>query len=166
MTPDVQRLRDELRAREPDGEIRIVRAPGRVNLIGEHTDYNRGRVLPCAIDLEIAVAFVQTDDRRVELTRLDSGERSGFDLDAVPSARGEWIDHIAGTAWSLASSGVELRGLRGDRRHAADLGGVSPPPPPWRSPLPGRSPSRRPRPLELARIAQRVENDSSAFGPG
>ena len=158
MTPDAQRLREELRAREPDGAIEIVRAPGRVNLIGEHTDYNGGWVLPCAIDLEIAIAFVETDDRRVELTRLDSGERSGFDLDAIPSARGEWIDHVAGMAWSLASSGVELRGLRGvigatlpisaglsssaalEIAAAWALGAATPP-------------------IELARIAQRVEND-------
>ena len=48
-------------------EIVVVRAPGRVNLIGEHTDYNMGFVLPAAIDLELRIAYLPTDDRRVEL---------------------------------------------------------------------------------------------------
>ena len=64
-------------ARDRRDEVVVVRAPGRVNLIGEHTDYNEGFVLPAAIDLEIRIAYVPTADRRVELTRLDDGERDG-----------------------------------------------------------------------------------------
>jgi galactokinase len=98
-----------------DGEIRIVRAPGRVNLIGEHTDYNLGYVMPAAIDLEIRIASLASDDRTVELERLETGERLGFALDAVGPghATGQWIDYVAGMAWSLGERGVPLRGCRG-----------------------------------------------------
>ncbi len=94
-------------------EVRVVRAPGRVNLIGEHTDYNQGFVLPSAIDLEIRIAYVPTADRRVELVRLDSGEHDGFDLDEPRPRAGTWLDYVAGTAWALAEAGLPLTGLRG-----------------------------------------------------
>jgi galactokinase len=98
-------------ARRP--EIRVVRAPGRVNLIGEHTDYNQGLVLPAAIDLEIRIAYIPTDDRRVELTRFEGRERDGFDLDALPPKAGRWLDYVVGTAWALDEAGLALTGLRG-----------------------------------------------------
>jgi len=94
-------------------DIRVVRAPGRVNLIGEHTDYNDGFVLPAAIDLEIRIAYLPTAERRVELVRLDSGERDGFDLDAPRPKAGGWLDYVAGTAWALGEAGLPLTGLRG-----------------------------------------------------
>ncbi len=90
-----------------------MRAPGRVNLIGEHTDYNEGFVLPAAIDLEIRIAYLPTDDRRVELVRLDGGERDGFDLDDPRPKAGTWLDYVVGTAWALDEAGLPLTGLRG-----------------------------------------------------
>src|SRR6185436_11642084 len=86
---DPDRLRRRLReidsvARSaPDDALEVIRAPGRVNLIGEHTDYNDGFVMPAAIGLEIRLAVAPTDERRVVVTLDDTGEVAGFDLDAV-----------------------------------------------------------------------------------
>src|SRR4051794_3739535 len=95
------------------GAARVVRAPGRVNLIGEHTDYNLGFVLPVAIDLGITIALVPTDDRRVEITLTATDETEGFELDATGPKRSSWIDYPAGTAWALGDAGLPLRGFRG-----------------------------------------------------
>ncbi|MDQ3880659.1 MAG: galactokinase, partial [Chloroflexota bacterium] len=93
--------------------IRIARAPGRVNLIGEHTDYNEGLVMPAAIDLETWIASVPSDDRSVEITLLADGDRQRFELDVRGTARDSWIDYVAGTAWALGERRVPLRGIRG-----------------------------------------------------
>lgn len=119
--PRVARLRRMLfEAWGPtDDPVIVARAPGRVNLIGEHTDYNEGLVLPAAIDLDTCIAFHPRTDRRVELHSLAFGETRAFDLNEIKKARvpgstpTTWIDYVAGTAWALAGAGVELRGLRG-----------------------------------------------------
>ena len=115
---DPAALRAALEGVEPAAKadpesVRIVHAPGRVNLIGEHTDYNLGFVLPVAISLGITIALVPTTDRRVELTLGETGERGGFDLDRIGERTGGWIDYVAGTAWSLQEAGARLSGFRG-----------------------------------------------------
>jgi galactokinase len=109
-------LRQRLRAAFPSvdaARVRVVRAPGRVNLIGEHTDYNDGFVLPAAIGLETVIAFVRTGDRRVELVLDASGARAGFELDEIGPPVGDWIDYVAGTAVELEQAGATIGGLRG-----------------------------------------------------
>jgi galactokinase len=116
MDPGV--LADALRRLDPrfargTSAVRVVHAPGRVNLIGEHTDYNEGYVLPIAIDRGISMALVPTDDGVVTVTLLESGETASFRLDSIGPRTGTWIDYVAGTAWAMATAGLAVRGFRG-----------------------------------------------------
>ena len=116
---DPDRLRDRLRAIDPAAasapahSILVVRAPGRVNLIGEHTDYNDGLAMPAAIGLEIRLAILATDDRRVTITLDETGEIGTFDLDAIGPRTGTWIDYVAGIAWALTDARRPVTGFRG-----------------------------------------------------
>ncbi len=81
-----------------EGEPRIFRAPGRINLIGEHTDYNDGFVLPAAIDLQTVVACAARDDRKFAVYALDKDEYSEFDLEWLPQRElYTWHAYVKGT---------------------------------------------------------------------
>ena len=87
----------------------LIRAPGRVNLIGEHTDYNDGFVLPCAIDFATHVAIAPNGSRSVRVYAADYGERDEFSLDTpiAPSDK-QWANYIRGVIWALAEHGFRL----------------------------------------------------------
>lgn len=94
-----------------DKAPRLFRAPGRVNLIGEHTDYNDGFVLPMAIDRETCVAARARPDRLIHIFSLNLGEHVEFDLDRPGEReRGIWLDYIEGVARALERRGVRLGG--------------------------------------------------------
>ena len=98
------------------GPVQLVRAPGRVNLIGEHTDYNEGLALPAAIDREIWIAFEPWDRGEVELTSAGFGETRSLSFEGLsPETRGarSWIDYVAATAWAMRDAGLPIRGFRG-----------------------------------------------------
>ena len=89
----------------------IYRAPGRVNLIGEHTDYNDGFVMPAALDLYTYVAVSPRSDRRLRVYSENLGEKCDLDLDSIrPGKSGHWSDYVRGVAGVLESSGYRLRG--------------------------------------------------------
>jgi galactokinase len=93
------------------GEARVFRAPGRVNLIGEHTDYNDGMVMPAAVDLYTRVAIAPRADRRIAIRSDDFSESREFDLDdrnARPSAH--WSDYCRGVAIEIERAGYRLSG--------------------------------------------------------
>jgi galactokinase len=90
----------------------LVRSPGRVNLIGEHTDYNNGWVLPMAIDRSIWVALSSRTDDRVMVHSLDFPSPADITLSKIVHEKG-WTDYIRGMAWALQDAGFDLRGWQG-----------------------------------------------------
>jgi len=93
------------------GRPTIYRAPGRVNLIGEHTDYNDGFVMPAALDLYTYVAVRPRSDRRLRVYSENLHEMRDFELDSIRCGRtGHWSDYVRGVAGVLESSGYKLRG--------------------------------------------------------
>ena len=91
----------------------LVRVPGRVNLIGEHTDYSDGFVLPMAIDRAVWIAMEPTGDGRVAIRSTDFGESAEFSLADFHKQGAGWIEYVKGTAWSLQQAGCRLTGFRG-----------------------------------------------------
>ena len=108
----LERLCHEFERRHGRPPLRAVRAPGRVNLIGEHTDYNDGLVLPCAIDRDTIVAAAPRDDARVRVFSVDLGAAAEFEL--PPKPRRSWVDYVAAPWFALAERGLTVPG--------ADLG--------------------------------------------
>jgi len=101
-----QKFREEF-----GGEPRLYRAPGRVNLIGEHTDYNDGFVLPAALELRTWVSAAARPDRRLRVRSLHAGAALEFDLDdPAPAPRRDWSDYVRGVAVMLQKAGHRLTG--------------------------------------------------------
>jgi len=90
---------------------KVYRAPGRVNLIGEHTDYNQGFVLPAAIGFSCWVAIAARDDRKLALYSENFQQFEKADLDDLKiHATGKWTDYPLGVAWALEQAGYRLSG--------------------------------------------------------
>jgi galactokinase len=143
----------------------LARAPGRVNLIGDHTDYNEGFVLPMAIDRAVWIALRPRSDARVAVHSLDFDEDANFALGGEQVRERGWPEYLRGVAWALgngADGGTPLHGWEGvaggdvprgaglsssaalelaTARAFAGVGGL-----PWNA-------------SEMARTAQRAENE-------
>lgn len=97
----------------------VVRAPGRVNILGEHVDYNDGLVLPAAIDRAVYIAAAPSQDGHISLLALDLGKRVDFCLANLPEktdCQGQplpvWARYPAGVAWALQEAGLQASGIQ------------------------------------------------------
>jgi galactokinase len=109
----LERLQAAFGERFP-GTPTIVRAPGRVNLIGEHTDYNDGYVMPVAIDRDVMLAVRARDDGIVHLYSLDFDGTTEFDLRAIERDEAQpWSNYVRGVAQQLLKAGFPPRGMEG-----------------------------------------------------
>jgi galactokinase len=104
---------------------RIFRAPGRVNLVGEHTDYSGGFCMPAAINFETMIAASPLEGRTLRLRSIDFNETVEVDLDALPAARSHWSSYPLGVVWVLEQEGIRVPGaaltITGDVPQGAGL---------------------------------------------
>ena len=104
---------DAFRARYGESPALIVRAPGRVNLIGEHTDYNDGFVLPLAIDRAAWIALRPRTDGEVRVRSLGVDHEVSFSAERPEHGGAAWGEYPKGSAWSLLEAGHRLTGWDG-----------------------------------------------------
>jgi galactokinase len=106
-----ERLRQNFDQLWSGQDPRFFRAPGRVNLIGEHTDYNDGFVLPMALNYQTMVAVSRRDDTQINAYSLSYRELQTFDLNGAPRRlTNEWVNYVEGMARVLHERGFEVGG--------------------------------------------------------
>lgn len=104
----VKRKYIEVFGTEPE---HMVVAPGRVNLIGEHTDYNDGFVLPAAIDYNIIIACGSTADESITVHSANFNRSTSFGFENIErDSTNSWCDYVKGVAWALLKDGIQLTG--------------------------------------------------------
>lgn len=102
---------EEMRGSNKAG-LHVARAPGRVNLIGEHTDYNDGFVLPIAIDRDVLMVGRRRPDRQVKLYSMDYQQLNAFSLDEITfDTSMRWSNYVRGVLDVLQEEGYALRGM-------------------------------------------------------
>ena len=142
---------------------RVFRAPGRTNLIGEHTDYNDGFVFPAAIDLATWIAIAPRPDGMLKIHSEHFDETIEFNIDdTAATPRKHWSDYVRGIAIMLQKSGVALQGaeilIRSDVPVGAGLSSSASLEVAAAFALTAQARCELPR-LEIAQLCQRAENE-------
>jgi galactokinase len=146
----------------PTQQPRVFRAPGRVNLIGEHTDYNLGFVLPVALHMATYVAAAPSGDGKLRIYSEDRREQSEFDAASLGTLErtGTWTDYPIGVARELVRAGVPVEGANLlIRSTVPDGAGLSSSAALEVSSALALLAGREFAPLELARLCQRAERN-------
>src|SRR4051812_21706417 len=126
MNTPIAQLREQFaRTFGAGGKTHVIRAPGRVNLIGEHTDYNDGFVFPMAIEPEVRVVCRARDDGRVRLASTVFPDQVVEFSVQQKIARGEpsWANYPKGVAAELLAAGIPLVGMDGLIANTLPVGG-------------------------------------------
>lgn len=105
--PTAESVRRDFRAEFGSGAASVARAPGRVNLIGDHTDYNQGLALPFALEQAAYVAATPRRDPALHIVSAQAGRWEGTDLRAAD----DWAAYVAGVVWALREDGVPVPGF-------------------------------------------------------
>jgi galactokinase len=109
----LEQVTAEFERRYGEAPAIVVRAPGRVNLIGEHTDYNDGFVLPMAIDRAVWIALRSSGGARVAAWSLDFDEPIELTLESFGRGGAAWGEYLKGVAWALQQDGCRVSGWEG-----------------------------------------------------
>jgi galactokinase len=108
------KARNAFYARFQEEPEMIIRAPGRVNIIGEHTDYNDGFVLPVAVDRAAWLAVSPSKDALCHVRAVDmNNDDQAFNVDTVPVSGGGWADYPKGVVWAMLEEGFQPAPIRG-----------------------------------------------------
>jgi galactokinase len=107
---DIQKLRDQFKTLF-NSEPLLVRSPGRVNIIGEHTDYNEGFVLPAAIDKAIYIGIGKREDHLISLYAQDYKQSHEVDLASLAPTDKHWPNYILGMVDQLQKKGYTIGGF-------------------------------------------------------
>ncbi len=91
----------------------FITAPGRINLIGEHTDYSEGYVLPAAINLHVALIISPNDHQIVDIYSQDFNEQFQLEIGSYEKESSGWKEYIKGIAWALNKKGYPVKGWKG-----------------------------------------------------
>ncbi len=103
-------LEKEFFALYGEGSVNVYFAPGRVNLIGEHIDYNGGEVFPCAISMGTYLLVRERNDNRVNLASLNFSKRGEYDLESISKDSDEWVNYPLGVFKQLQAEGYNFGG--------------------------------------------------------